>query len=643
MFKSLFGKPALPPEPAPAGAAIAAASEAAARDLIAQGNQLEDAGDLGAACDCYRKAVALAPGLVSAQLNLGIGLAATGDAAGAKAAYEAALAIEPAHAFVNYNFARLARPNDLQLALTLVRQALRTKPDFVEAHVLLAALLEEAGQLDAALISLDAAIVLQPGFLGARVNRALLLSKLARDEEGIAEAEHVLREDPSNGAMLERLATLQLRQRRMEAAMRTVRESIERHPGNFEFRSRELFLLNFDESQSPQALFDRHVEFGRRIEAAYPERFRFAPRTARALRRLRIGFVSSDFFAHPVSIFAIPVLERRDRERFEVFCYSTGRRADEVTARVRGLADHWIDASNLDDGQLARLIHGDAIDVLVDLAGHTGTPRMGVFAQRPAPVQVSWMGYLQTTGLSRMDYRLTDARSTPHETSAALHTERLVPLEGGQWCYRPFVDIEAATRPPFLDNGFITFGCFTQASKVTPHMCRRWANILRALPDAHLQVSDVSSAVHRAQLEQAFATLGIAPDRLRLLPRMELPGYFAAFHAVDIGLDTYPYGGGTTTIDALWMNVPVVTALGATPMSRSAASVLLELGLDEWVAPRIEDYETLAIRRAQDRDALERLRSGLRGMLRASALMDESGFTRKLEAAFDRMWAERGI
>lgn len=633
MFKSLFGKAGPPP----------AGDEAAAKSLIAEGNALEDAGQLEQACGLYRQAIQAAPRLAAAHLNLGIALAAMGDAMGAKTAYEAALAIDPDHAFANYNFARLAHANDLQLAITLVRRALQAKPDFVEAHVLLAAMLEEAGRLDVALESLDAAIALQPAFLGARANRALLLSKMARDAEAMAQAEDVLREDPGNFAMLERLATLQLRQRLVADAMRTVRASIEHHPSHLEFRSRELFLLNFDDAVTPRELFERHRDFGLRVEAQHPQRFEFAPRPAREGRRLRIGFVSSDFYAHPVSIFAIPVLERRDRGRFEVFCYSTSRRTDQVTERVRKLADHWIDAAGLDDRAFADRIHADAIDVLVDLSGHSGTPRMAVFAQRPAPVQASWLGYLQTTGLTRMDYRLTDARSSPPELMAPLHTEQLLALEASQWCYRPLLRVEPVQTLPCDAAGFLTLGCFGQASKITPQMVRCWTAILAALPTARLVVADIGTGRARELFTGLLEQHGLDMARVGFLPRMDLERYYAAYNEVDIALDTYPYGGGTTTLDALWMNVPVATAIGPWPVSRSAASLLGELGLGEWVAPGIEEYAGLVVSRARDIDGLRNLRRGLRQRLQSSPLMDEPRFTAGLEAAFDRMWAERGV
>lgn len=641
MFKALFGKPAV--ASAPAGADADTDAGAAARAFIAEGNRLEDAGQVQEAVDRYRKAVDTAPGLVAAHLNLGIGLAALGDAAGAKAAYEAALAIEPGHAFANYNFARLAQENDRPLALTLVRRALETKADFPEAQVLLSAILEEMGDGEDALAALDAALALRPDFTGARVNRALILSRLSRDDEAIDEGRRALQDDPSNLVLLDRLVTLLARQRMPEEALATARAAITHHPDRLELRSRELFLRNYGEQEQLAALFADHREFGARLEAAHPARFTFAPRGPRTARRLRIGYVSSDFYGHPVAIFMLPVLERRDRKRFEVFCYSTGWRNDDVTAKVKALSDGWVDAAGLSNEELADRIHADGIDVLVDLAGHSGTQRLAVFAQRPAPVQVSWLGYLQTTGLSRMDYRLTDARSSPPETAASLHTEQLVPLQGGQWCYRPLVDVAPVAVAPFLDNGHVTFASFAQAPKISRDMCRRWSRILQALPASRLLVADLSSGRRRAFVEQAFQEFGADRSRIRFLPRLDIAQYFAAFNQVDIVLDTYPYGGGTTTLDALWMSVPVATAMGEAPMSRSAASLLLELGLDDWVAPRIEDYEAMVIARARDGDALSKLRVTLRQRLQASALMDEPGFTARMEAAFDRMWAERGV
>jgi predicted O-linked N-acetylglucosamine transferase (SPINDLY family) len=305
---------------------------------------------------------------------------------------------------------------------------------------------------------------------------------------------------------------------------------------------------------------------------------------------------------------------------------------------LRDRSDHWLDAEAMSDSQLADAIHADAIDILVDLTGHTNLPRLGVFSQRPAPVQVTWLGYLNTTGLTRMDYRLCDRRTDPGESSQALHTERLIALPESQWCYRPFLDSEVTPVAPVEKNGHVTFGSFNSALKISPAMCHRWAQVLARVPKSRLLIADLGSERKRAAIRLEMVSAGISEDRFEFVPRVFLDKYLELFSAVDVSLDSYPYGGGTTTLDALWMGVPVVTAVGATPVSRSAASILLALGLDEWVAPSIDDFVDVVVARASDHQAIAALRHSLRPRMKASPLTDEVRFVRDLETAYRNMW-----
>ena len=318
----------------------------AADALIVQGNTLEDAGQLAQAEALYRAAVAKAPGHARAHLNLGIVLAAEGDQDGAVAAYERVLAIDAAHPFGNYNYARLlVMRGEIDRAATLVDAALRAKPDFQQA------------------IELQARVLRDQGF----ANEALV----------------------------------------------PLRQIIERDPANWLHRSFELLVMNSAGGVDADALFRRHVEFGAGLEQALPVRFAGHPERGDPARRLRVGYLSSDFLLHPVAFFLIPVLEHHDRAQVEVFCYSSETWCDGMTERVRVASTHWREVATLSDDELADAIHADGIDVLVDLIGHTGLPRLGVFCRRPAPVQVEWLGYLNTTGFTRMDFCFSDERVDP--------------------------------------------------------------------------------------------------------------------------------------------------------------------------------------------------------------------------------------
>src|SRR5688572_5500174 len=622
--------------------------------LIAQGNRAEDAGRLQEASALYREALRAAPRYAKAHLNLGIALAALGDADGAAACYEQALALDAADPYAAYNLGRLRLERGApQAAEPLLRQALRHKPDFADARVVLACALEALGRLEPAAAELAAALEQRPDDFGALYLQAGLLRRLGRLEDAAGALRRALAIDPRSldarsmlfhvldargdpaGAVRELEAMLEQRPdwpealynygvvlkkvARLAEAERALRRAIAAQPGfarayrmlggvllgqcrveeavqlyrqaprDAELASAELFALNASAGIAEGELFERHAAFGRDLERDFPARFRFAG-ARDPERRLRIGYVSGDLSYHVVALFLLPVLERRGRDAVEVFCYSTAERADEYTRRLQAQADAWRACAGLSAAQLADAVHADGIDILVDLAGHSGESQLAVFAQKPAPLQATWLGYLNTTGLTRIDYRVSDATADPPGLSDARHTEKLVRLPHSQWCYRPFVSVAAAPAPPCARNGHVTFGSFNQALKLSPQSRGLWARVLARSPGSRLVVLGVPPGRAHDALLADFAALGIGAGRLRLVPYVSLQDYFAWYNEVDIALDTTPYSGGTTTFDALWMGVPVLTAPGERPSSRSAASVLTTAGLRDWIASGADDY-----------------------------------------------------
>jgi predicted O-linked N-acetylglucosamine transferase (SPINDLY family) len=607
-----------------------------AKALVGAGNAAEDAGRVEEARALYRQAVESDPLLPATHLNLGIAEEALGDDAAARACYEQALALEEGHPFAAYNLGKLDyRQGRLATGEALVRQAIAGKADFVQAWVLLSNLLDAAGNPAGAADAIAEAVRLRPDQAGAFFNQAGILRQLGRIDEAQAAIEQAVRLEPGNVDCLVLQTVLLLAQGFAAEALVPLRHAITLARHRFDLRSKELFILNLVEGVPADELWERHRALGAEVEAAVPARQLPARATA---KRLRIGYVSGDLRGHPVAMFLLPLLEGRDRERFEVFCYSSTLRTDRYTQQVERLSDHWVDAVRLTDAQLTDRIVADGIDILLDLGGHSGEVRLGVFVGKPAPVQASWIGYLNTTGLTRMDYRLTDARCDPAAQSQPLHSERLLYLPHSQWCYRPFADVPPAAVAPCERNGFVTFGSFNNAMKITREMALRWGRILRAVPDARLLVADVSSGAKREWLLAAIEEAGAEPGRVDFAPRTDLEAYYGLMHGVDIALDSYPYGGGTTTFDALWMGVPVVTASGDIPASRSAASILAALGLEQWIAPDVDGYEALAIARAADRPALGTLRRTLRERLRGSPLTDEPAFVAAFHGLLEEAW-----
>src|SRR5258706_9616142 len=447
--------------------------------LIAEGNKAENSGNAGEACEQYRKAGAAAPGYAKAHLNLGIGLEAAGDIDAAVRSYEAALAIDPADAYANYNLGKvLCARRDFDRAENFLRAALDRKPEFPEALVALSNVHDSKGNLADALASIELALKLRPDWVGALYNYAVVLRKLGRP----ADAETALRQglaiDPESMPVCGLLTLVLRSQGRFQEALEILAELRERDPDRFDIESVELFTLTCWDGISSEELFARHKAFGSRLEGTHARRIQPFGNSRDPERRLRVGYVSGDFYLHPVAFFAIPLFERHDRSACEIFAYFKGDTVDDFTRQVRARADVWRDGTSLSDLALAEAINRDGIDVLVDLAGHSGISRLAVFAQQPATVQVTWLGYLNTTGLTRMQYRLCDLVTDPQGAAERLHTETLARMPHSQWCYRPYREMELskthAMQPPCIRNGHITFGSFNHRLKLSPGVLALW-------------------------------------------------------------------------------------------------------------------------------------------------------------------------
>jgi predicted O-linked N-acetylglucosamine transferase (SPINDLY family) len=355
-------------------------------------------------------------------------------------------------------------------------------------------------------------------------------------------------------------------------------------------------------------------------------------------RRLRIGYVSKDFGRHPVGYFLLPVLSSHDHASVEVYCYSGRIREDDVTGRLRESADVWRSTTDLDDRDLASMVRDDSIDILVDLSGHTGGSRLLVFAEKPAPIQVSWAGYAGTTGLSTMDYLISDWRETP-EGSDRWYVEKVVRLPDCYVCYEPPEYAPPVVPLPALKKGHVTFGCFNNLAKVRPGVVALWSKILREIPNARLlmitkQLSDPDT---RRRYLEMFSAGGVG-ERVDLSgdrPHIDL---LAGYGEIDIALDPFPYSGGLTTLESLWMGVPVITLGGDRFASRHSLSHLTAVGLPELIASGPDDYIARAVGLACDPERLATLRRELRPRMAASPLCDGSRFTRNLEDAYRYMW-----
>jgi predicted O-linked N-acetylglucosamine transferase (SPINDLY family) len=397
--------------------------------------------------------------------------------------------------------------------------------------------------------------------------------------------------------------------------------------------------MNYQPRYSATEIADAHRAWGRGLAE------RLGPQTGAhgndrdEGRRLKIGYVSADLRAHPVAAFVEPVLANHDPERVEVTCYSTVAREDAVTARLRGHVQRWRHVAGQGDQALADLVRADEIDVLVDLSGHTGGTRVLLFARKPAPVQFTYVGYPNTTGLEAMDWRITDAYADPPGLTEALHTEQLARLPESFLCFEPTADCPPVRPVPAHADGFFTYGCFNNLIKIGPDVVRAWARILLGAPGSRLLLKNasLSLATVRARVEGLFAAHGVPSNRLQLMARVGHDAHLRLFNQVGLHLDTFPYNGTATTFEATWMGVPTLSLAGDRHAARVGVSHAMNLGLPDLVAASVDDYVERAIGFA-DTGRLAAVKTDLRERMRASPLMNHSGTTRAIEAVFRGAW-----
>jgi predicted O-linked N-acetylglucosamine transferase (SPINDLY family) len=413
---------------------------------------------------------------------------------------------------------------------------------------------------------------------------------------------------------------------------------MERKPEFAEAGSNLLLALHFDPDRDARALLAEHVRWARQYAEPLAAEIRPHPNDRATDRPLRIGFVSPDFRDHPVGRLLLPLFAHHDRRQAEFVAYSDVRSPDPITARFRELADAWRPTADLDDSALADRVRGDRIDILVDLALHTAGNRLLVFARKPAPVQVSMLGLPSTTGLTTIDYRLTDPYFDPPGTSDGDYTERSIRLPHSIWCYDPPEDAPPVTGLPSEKQGLITFGCLNKFAKVGPPASQLWTKILECVPDSRLVIHCHPGTPRNAVRDQ-FRNGGIDPGRIAFAARAARPEYLGHYRDLDLSLDPFPFGGGITTLDSLWMGVPVITLAGRTGVGRGGVSILSNLGLSDLIAGTPEQYVEIAVGLANDRARLARLRAGLRAQ-QASVLMDGRRYAADVEAALRQMWRE---
>lgn len=581
----------------------------------------------------------LAPGDAALLLDLGRRERDAERPATALVCFEAALRLSPS-AGGQRDLATLLWARALHApALDQLFAAIAREPGDPLNHRLLGSWLSE-GALQRTDARFARALERCPDDVEALLRLGRAAQRLGRPSEASALYERLVRARPELPEAHACLGSALGKQGRHREAIVAYRRVLELDPSRLVARSNILFALHFDPSVRPEALFDEHRAFGRALAEQVGATSSSAPPQAARdpERRLRIGYVSPDLCAHAVSHFIEPVLASHDPDVVEVHCYSDAARPDAVTERLARLVPHFIACHGWSHEALFERVREDRIDILVDLAGLTSKNRLAVFARRPCPVAVSWLGYFDTTGLDCIDYRIADEHAVP-PGAERFFVEQVVRLERTQNCYEPPQAPEPGP-PPCLERGFVTFGYFNNPSKLGRHVVAAFGRILRALPDSRLLLKyrSFDEAGMSARFLGWLADEGIDTDRVRLEGHSSLDRYLAAVAGVDIALDPFPYSGETTALHGLWMGVPVVTLEGPTPVQRLASRVLRVCDLKAWIAGSVDEYVAIASSLARSPAELTRVRAELRGRLAASALCDARGVTRELEAVFRQMW-----
>lgn len=572
------------------------------------GNALISLERCGEAVPILRKAISLAPNMVVAHNNLGNALRFIGDPKGAIESIKIAIGIDPSIAYLYNNIGLAYRENNMSaVAIENFHKALELQPDLIQVYPNLIDALRQNGQVQDA--------------IDCSQNAMKKCDQLPEYWGGFGDA---LREGNHLDAAI-------------EAYVRALGfKSDSQSSFNRRIYTNLLFCLNYHPDLSPEVIYNAYHEFDLRFGQPLRSTWRPFYNVRDSAKKLRIGYVGPVFYNQVCKYFLIPLLEHHDRSQVEIFAYAGVPFEDDTTKHYKTLVDHWIPTRELTDGQLADRIYADQIDVLIDLAGHTNNNRLPVFARKPAPVSLHWLEYGYTTGLSAIDYYLTD-KATVTDNCAHLFAEKVWCLDGPAFVYRPDTRRAELTESPAGRTGIVTFGSLSRSTRINHRVVKLWAAILDAMPNSRLIINsgDFKDVLVQEEMASRFMRYGI--DRSRLEIGFSSPSWEVLKH-VDIGLDCFPHNSGTTLLETLYMGIPFVTLTDRPSVGRIGASVLTGMGRTEWIASTEEEYAQKALILAHDIDGLVHMRKHMRQEMEASALMDEPAFARSMEKAYRQMW-----
>ena len=558
------------------------------------------------AIESYRQSISINPGLAEVYCNLGTALLSKKDFIEAEQAFNNALGLKKGFLVALLGLGSVKQASgDLEGARGYYIEALRSKPDDATAHFRLGVIMREWERLDMAEVCFRNAIRFKPDHCEAYMG----LGETLQAAGLIGESEECFK------------------------------KTIELDPENALAHSNLFLSMNYNTAYGGDELFEAHRKWGEEVIAKNSDSpaitFLYDKNPGRILR---IGYMSADFCKHPAASFLEPVLRNHDPSGFRVYCYSQGNRVDDTTVDFKSFADKWRDIRPYSDEQVRQLILEDQIDILVECTGHMADNRLPVLAKRCAPIQISWIGYPHTTGLSTIDHRIGDEITDPVNDDSP-SSEKVLRLPGCFCCYSPPFDAPPVSGLPAMKNGYVTFGSLHTLSRLNSMVIALWSKVLKEIPSSRLLIfrTLLNDAIVK-RLSGQFTAHGIESDRIEFVKEIPENGHLSLYGRIDIALDTLPWSGHTTACEALWMGVPVVTLSGCRHAGRMVSSILTQLGLDDFIAENEAEYCAIARRTALEIPSLCMLRQGLRSLMEESTLCDDRTFTRNLEHEYRKLW-----
>lgn len=596
---------------------------------------------LDVAIQYYKRAITSKPDFIGALNNLGILYIAIKNLNEAAVCFAQAVHYKPDYADALSNLGNIFREQGkFDEAMNCFQRVAALRPDG-NAHANMGLLLNDKRDYQKAAAHYQRATELMPHNTDNWCNLGNLYNAATEFEDALNCFQKALEIDPNKNLALAGMAGTLKNLGKLDESIQYQKRALESEPDKLENHSNLLLAMVYASSVSPEEIAETARNFGKTLADPLLRERPFI-RDMNPERKLKIGYISSDFHNHSAHYFFEFLPQLHDRNKFDIFLYFSNAKEDHVTERIKKHADHWRSIPYLSDGQAADLIEKDELDILVDTSGHAGGKHLLVLARKPAPIQATWLGYPATVGMKAIDYRIVDVHAEPPRMTEHLNVETLYRLPHIFCCYQPHPNSPAVTdHPPFEDNGYITFGCFNNFSKVTDDALKTWSKILKQVKNSRLllEIAGIDGKKFKEEVENRLKKADISLKQVILEPR-KAENQFVLYNKIDIALDPFPCNGGTTSMDTLWMGVPLIALAGKHFVSRMGVTILTNADLKEWIADDIEGYIERAVDLANNKEKLKELRKGLREKFAASPAMDKEDFTRNMEDAFRQMWRD---